>query len=54
MDKTLSCMEVVYDSITERFFNTLGPWTKLLKRFLLSFRKLYSIHNTLCWLFHLE
>ena len=39
LDMTLNCI-LVYDSVTERFFRTLGPWTKLYERFF-SFNKQY-------------
>ena len=32
LDMTLNCIQV-YDSITERFFRTPGPWTKYLSVF---------------------
>ena len=35
LDMTLNCI-LVYDSITERFFRTPGPWTKYLSVFFCS------------------
>ena len=41
---TLNCI-LVYDSITERFFRTPGPWTKYLSALFFSFNKQYSNIN---------
>ena len=41
LNKTLKGIQVVRNSVTERFFNAPGPRTKYFKHFFLSFNKQY-------------
>ena len=54
LDMTLNCI-LVYDSITERFFRTPGPWTKYLSAFFLrSINIKHSSSNNILSLSHLR